>query len=216
LNAPVAERRRGGGMLLKLPSFSPLLLYATGFVPAIWTFWQGFHDQLGADPLRTLEHALGLWALRFLIAALMVTPLRDWRIVNLLRYRRALGLLTFYYVLLHLGVWLILDQGLDPHAIVRDILRRPYITIGMLSFAIMVPLALTSNNPSVRWLGAPAWNRLHRLVYFAAAAAAVHFVMVVKSWPAEPLIYAAIVAALLAYRGWKTMRPPPGRVPARA
>jgi sulfoxide reductase heme-binding subunit YedZ len=211
-----ADGARKAGMRVRLPSFPPIILYILGFQPALWTFWMGFRDELGADPLRTLEHTLGLWALRFVIAALLVTPLRDWRVVNLLRYRRALGLLAFYNALLHLGVWLILDQGLDPHAIVRDILRRPYITIGMLSFAIMVPLALTSNAISIRRLGAAAWNRLHRLVYLAAAAAAVHFVMVVKSWPAEPLIYAAIVAALLAYRGWKAWRPPPGRQPARA
>src|SRR5690349_22448340 len=119
-----AEAARKGGMRVRLPSFPPIILYGLGFLPAISTFWLGFHDQLGADPLRTLEHTLGLWALRFLIAALMPTPLRDWRLVNLLRYRRALGLLAFYYALLHLGTWLILDQGLDPHAIVRDILRR--------------------------------------------------------------------------------------------
>jgi methionine sulfoxide reductase heme-binding subunit len=214
-----APRRGGGGMRVRLPAFPPILLYLVGFQPAIWTFWLGFQDKLGADPLRTLEWTLGLWALRFLIAALCITPLRDWRLVNLLRYRRALGLLAFWYALLHLGTWLILDQGLDPQAIVRDILRRPYITIGMLAFAILVPLAVTSNAWSIRKLGAMRWNRLHRLVYLATAAAALHFVMVRKSWPAEPLIYAAIVAALLAYRAWKAWRPPPGReraTPARS
>jgi sulfoxide reductase heme-binding subunit YedZ len=200
-----------GSPRFNLPAIPIWLVYAVGLQPAAWTFWMGFTDRLGADPLKALEHTLGLWALRFLVATLCVTPLRQLGIVNLMRYRRALGLLAFYNAMLHLGVWLILDQGLDAHAIVADILRRPYITIGMVSFAAMVPLALTSTNWAIRKIGALAWTKLHRLVYLAALAAAVHFVMVVKSWPAEPLIYATIVTALLAYRAVRKLRPPPAR-----
>ena len=157
-------------------------------------------DQLGADPMKVLERTLGLWALRFLIVGLAVTPLRRLGGPNLLRYRRAFGLLAFSYALLHLTTYVALDQVFDWGAILRDILKRPYITIGMLAFAILVPLAVTSNNGMIRRLGAEAWNRLHRWVYAAAGLAAIHFVMVVKSWPAQPLIYAAIVAGLLAFR----------------
>jgi sulfoxide reductase heme-binding subunit YedZ len=175
-------------------------IYVVGMLPAAWYFYLGVMDQLGADPQKTLERTLGLWALRFLIACLAITPLRRVGGPNLVRYRRAIGLLAFYYAALHLTVYMLLDQGLDLAAIWADIVKRPYITVGMLAFVILVPLAVTSNTPMIRRLGGAAWQRLHRLVYVAAAAAAVHFVMVVKSWPAEPLIYAGMVAALLLFR----------------
>jgi sulfoxide reductase heme-binding subunit YedZ len=175
-------------------------IYWIGAVPAVWTFHLGLTDQLGADPMKTLERTLGLWALRFLIIGLSVTPLRRLGGPNLLLYRRAFGLLAFSYALVHLTVYIALDQGFDWGAILRDILKRPYITIGMAAFAILVPLAATSNAAMVRRIGGEAWTRLHKWVYAAAALAAIHFVMVVKSWPAEPLIYAAIVASLLLFR----------------
>jgi methionine sulfoxide reductase heme-binding subunit len=175
-------------------------IYVAGMIPAVWTFHLAVVDQLGADPLKTLEQTLGLWALRFLILSLTITPLRRLGGPNLVRYRRAIGLLAFFYAVFHLLVYVVLDQGLDLTAIWQDILKRPYITIGMLAFAILVPLAITSNNAMIKRLGAAAWQRLHRLVYVAAAAAAIHFVMVVKAWPLEPLVYAAIVASLLLFR----------------
>jgi sulfoxide reductase heme-binding subunit YedZ len=183
-----------------VPQVPKILVYIVGFVPAAWLFYEGVNDRLGADPMRYLEQALGLWAFRFLIASLTVTPLRQILNVNLLRYRRALGLLAFYYACLHLLTYLVLDQGLDLAAIWADIVKRPYITIGMATFIILIPLALTSTNAAIKHLGGQAWARLHRLVYLAAIGAALHFVLVVKSWPLEPLVYAAIVAALLAYR----------------
>ena len=175
-------------------------LYILGLLPAVYTFYLGVSDQLGADPLRTLEQTLGLWALRFLIAALAVTPLRRLGGPNLIRYRRALGLLAFYYAALHLTTYLVLDQGLDLPAIWADIVKRPYITIGMLAFILLVPLAVTSNGPMIRRLGSAAWQRLHRLVYVAAIAGALHFILLVKAWPLEPLVYAALVAVLLLFR----------------
>jgi sulfoxide reductase heme-binding subunit YedZ len=175
-------------------------LYILGLLPAVYTFYLGVSDQLGADPLRTLEQTLGLWALRFLIAALAVTPLRRLGGPNLIRYRRALGLLAFYYAALHLTTYLVLDQGLDVAAIWADIVKRPYITIGMLAFILLVPLAVTSNGPMIRRLGSAAWQRLHRLVYVAAIAGALHFILLVKAWPLEPLVYAALVAVLLLFR----------------
>jgi sulfoxide reductase heme-binding subunit YedZ len=191
------------------------LVYAAGFIPAVAYFGLGVMDQLGADPMRTLERELGQWALRFLIAGLCVTPLRQLTGVSLLRYRRALGLLAFWYVTLHLVTYMVLDQWLDWAAIGADIVKRPYITVGMASFVLLVPLALTSNNLSIRRLGAQAWNRLHKLVYLAAAGGALHYVMLVKAWPLEPLVYAAIVATLLAYRlGRALARPARARRPA--
>jgi sulfoxide reductase heme-binding subunit YedZ len=182
-------------------------LYALGLVPAAWTFYLAVSDQLGADPLKVLERSLGLWALRFLVLGLAITPLRRFGGPNLIRYRRTLGVLAFLYALLHVGVYVWLDQGLDLTAILKDIWKRPYITIGLLAFLILIPLAVTSNATMIKRLGAAAWQKLHRWVYLAAAAAAVHFVMLVKTWQAEPLIYAAIVAALLTLRADRLWAP---------
>jgi methionine sulfoxide reductase heme-binding subunit len=184
-------------------------LYILGTAPGLWVFWLALTDKLGADPVKSLEHTLGLWALRFLIASLAVTPLRRFGGPNLVRFRRALGLLAFFYACAHLTAYLLFDRGLDAGAIARDIVKRPYITIGMFAFAILTPLAVTSNAAMVKRMGAAAWQRLHRWVYVAAIAAAVHFIMVVKSWPAEPLIYAAIVAALLLIRAGFALRKRP-------
>ena len=171
-----------------------------GSAPGLWVFWLALNDRLGADPVKTLEHTLGLWALRFIIASLTVTPIRRFGGPNLVRFRRALGLLAFFYACAHLSAYLIFDQGLDARAILADILKRPYITIGMFAFTILAPLAVTSNATMIKRMGAAAWQRLHRWIYVAAIAVVVHFLMSVKSWPAEPLLYAAIVAALLLIR----------------
>ncbi|MGD9802835.1 MAG: protein-methionine-sulfoxide reductase heme-binding subunit MsrQ [Hyphomicrobiaceae bacterium] len=174
-------------------------LYIAGMVPAVLYFHWGVTDRLGADPQNVLERALGLWALRFLIATLAIAPIRTIGGPNLVRYRRALGLLSFYYAMLHVAVYVLLDKQLDVFSIAADIVRRPYITVGMLAFVVLVPLAVTSNGPMIRKLGA-RWRKLHRLIYLAAAAAALHFIMLVKAWSPEPLIYAVLVVALLLFR----------------
>ncbi len=178
----------------------PGFLYLVGIIPAVWTFYLGVMDRLGADPMKVLERDLGLWALKFLVIGLAITPLRRLTGISLLRYRRAVGLLAFCYAALHLTVYLVLDQDLNLAAIWGDIVKRPFITVGMFAFLVLVPLAVTSNNAMVRRLGGPAWQRLHRWVYVAAAAAVVHFIMVVKTWPPEPLVYAGLVVLLLGYR----------------
>jgi methionine sulfoxide reductase heme-binding subunit len=190
-------------------------LYVLGAMPGAWTFWLALNDKLGADPVKALEHSLGLWALRFLVASLAVTPIRRFGGPSLIRFRRALGLLAFFYVCAHLASYLIFDQGLDLRAIAADILKRPYITIGMFGFAVLIPLAITSNAAMIKRIGASAWQKLHRWVYVAVIAGAVHFLMSVKSWPAQPLIYAGIVALLLLVRLGFALRKRPGRaVPA--
>ena len=161
----------------------PDCVYVLGMIPASWTFYLGVIDQLGADPMKVLERSLGEWALRFLIAGLAITPLRRLTGISLLRYRRAIGLLAFFYACLHLTVYLVLDQDLDLAAIWGDIVKRPFITVGMAAFLILVPLAVTSNNAVIRRLRPGVWQKIHRWVYLAAALAAVHFVMVVKAWP---------------------------------
>ncbi len=183
-------------------------IYIVGMVPAAWVFYLAFTDQLGADPLNVLERTLGLWALRYLVIGLAITPLRRITGLNLVRYRRAIGLLAFFNAALHVIVYLWLDQGLDAAAIWNDIVKRPYITVGLLAFTILIPLALTSNTAMIKRLGAATWQKLHRWVYLAAAASALHFIMLVKAWPPEPLIYAGIVAILLAFRvvDWQRKR----------
>ncbi len=178
-------------------------LYALGFIPAAWAFYLGATGQLPGNAVKEFEHLLGLWALRFLVATLTVTPLRDLFDLNWLRYRRALGLLAFYYVLMHFLAYMLLDQMLRVPAILADIARRPFITIGMAALLMLIPLALTSNNLSIRKLG-PRWNKLHRLVYVIAAAGALHFSMAVKVVGPEQMLYIALVALLLTWRAVRT------------
>lgn len=175
------------------------LVYAAGLLPAAYGFWLGATGRLPGNPVKEFEHLLGLWALRFLIATLAITPLRDLAGINWIRYRRALGLLAFWYVLMHFLTYMVLDQYLNFSAVVADIAKRPFITIGMAAFVLLIPLALTSNSWSIRRLGS-RWGKLHRLVYVIAAAGALHFAMSVKVVGLEPWTYIALVGLLLAYR----------------
>lgn len=178
-------------------------LYAFGFIPAVSGFYLGATGQLPGNAIKEFEHLLGLWALRFLIATLCITPLRDLFGINWLRYRRALGLLAFWYVVMHFSTYLILDKYFDFPTIVADIAKRPFITIGMAALTMLIPLALTSNSWSIRSLGS-RWNKLHKLVYVIAAAGALHFAMSVKIVGPEPMIYIGLVAVLLL---WRPLRP---------
>jgi len=174
-------------------------LYILAPLPVAWLFYLALNGQLGVDPTKVIEHRLGLWSLWGLIAGLAVTPLRKHAGLNLLKFRRAIGLITFFYILCHLLVWLVLDVQLLSQ-IWADILERPYVTIGMTGFILAVPLAATSNNWSVRRLGAARWRRLHKLTYAIALLGAVHFLMLVKGFQWEPIIYLAVIALLLATR----------------
>jgi len=189
--------QRVHGALRYVPTWS---VYLAGLIPATLYLYLGFTDRLGADPSRALEHALGLWALRLLIAGLLVTPLRQITGLNLVRFRRVIGLLAFTYVVLHFLTYVGLDRQFEWQAIVKDVTRRWYIIIGFASFLLLIPLAVTSTNAMIRRLGPKAWNRLHKLVYIAIIGGAVHFLMSVKSWPREPVIYAAIVLVLVGWR----------------
>ncbi len=189
-----SRRWRGAG--------SVWALYAIGFVPAAYWFWLGATGQIPGNAIKEFEHVLGLWALRFLIAVLTVTPLRDLGGISLMRYRRALGLLAFWYALMHFLTYLVLDQGLDPSVILADIARRPFITIGMASFVLLVPLAATSNSFSIRRMGRN-WQRLHRLAYVVVLGGALHFAMSVKVVTAEPFLYLVLAALLVLYRPFR-------------
>ena len=181
--------------LRKIPVW---LVYVLGMLPAPILLYMGAVGALGVEPIKALEHELGLLTLQLLILGLAITPLRKFARLNLLRFRRAIGLLTFYYISCHLLVWLVLDVQIVDQ-IWADILKRPYITIGMAGFACLVPLAATSNNFSIRKLGA-TWRKLHRLTYLAAILAGVHFIWLVKGFQIEPLLYMAAILALLVLR----------------
>lgn len=174
------------------------LIYVLGILPAGWFLYQGLTGGLGAEPIKSLEHELGEFALKLLILGLCITPLRKHLGVNLIKFRRAIGVMTFVYVFLHLLVWLVLDVQIVSQ-IWADILKRPYITVGMVGFVLMIPLAATSNTFSVRKLGV-RWRKLHKLTYGIAFLGALHFVMVAKGIQLEPLIYMAVVIGLLALR----------------
>jgi len=167
-------------------------------VPGVWTFWLGLTGGLGAEPIKALERELGEVALQLLVLGLCITPLRRFLGLNLIRFRRAIGLLTFTYVGLHLLVWLVLDVQI-PAQIWADIVKRPYVTVGFTAFLLMIPLAVTSNDRSLRRLGA-RWRQLHKLTYAVAVLGAVHFIWLSKGFQIEPLIYLAAILALLALR----------------
>jgi sulfoxide reductase heme-binding subunit YedZ len=173
-------------------------VYGLLTVPAIWLIWRALTGGLGVDPVKALEHGLGEIALQLVIAGLAITPLRRLTGISLLKFRRAVGLMTFFYVVLHLLVWLVLDVQILSQ-VWADIVKRPYITVGMAAFVLMVPLALTSNDWSVRKLRS-AWRRLHKLAYAAAILGALHFVMLAKGFQLEPLLYLGAIVALLALR----------------
>jgi sulfoxide reductase heme-binding subunit YedZ len=178
------------------------LLFLLCLYPLFRLFVLGFTGGLGVNPIEFVTRSLGTWTLTFLLITLTITPLRRlsgkayW-----LRYRRMLGLFSFFYGALHLTSYLWLDQFFDWMEILKDIYKRPFITVGMTAFLLLVPLALTSNDRSVRALKRN-WSRLHRLVYPAAIGAVLHYYWLVKQDTTQPLIYAGILTLLLAMRLW--------------
>lgn len=178
----------------------PVLIYLLGFAGMGVLFYQGLTGGLGADPVQVLEHEYGELALKLLVVTLAITPLRRFAGLNLLKFRRALGLTAFAFAAAHFCVWVVLDMALRWGEMWAEIVKRPYITVGFVSLVLMVPLAITSNNRSIRRMGALSWRKLHRLTYPAALLGAVHYIMVQKTWEAEPLIYLAVIAGLVMLR----------------
>jgi sulfoxide reductase heme-binding subunit YedZ len=165
---------------------------------AVWVFNRGATGGLGVEPIEALEHEYGAMALKLLVAGLAITPLRRVVGINLIKFRRAIGVSTFFLVLAHLLVWAVLDvQSLDR--VWADIVKRPYVTVGMAAFLMLLPLVLTSNDGAVRWLG-PRWRQVHKLTYPAAVLAAVHFLWLAKGFQIEPVVWLAVICGLLALR----------------
>jgi sulfoxide reductase heme-binding subunit YedZ len=173
--------------------------YLAGAGWAAWLFYLAATGGLGVEPIEALEHRYGKLALQFFIAVLAITPLRRFLGLNFLRFRRMLGLMTFFFVLAHLLVWALLDVQ-SVARVWADIVKRPYITVGMSAFVLLLPLAVTSNNLSLRRLGAAAWRRLHRLTYPAAVLGAVHYIWLAKGFQLEPILYTTAILVLLALR----------------
>jgi sulfoxide reductase heme-binding subunit YedZ len=188
-------------------------VFALCLAPLAWIAWAWSTGALGANPIEATTRTLGDWALRFLLVTLAITPLRrlfGWPAV--MRLRRMLGLFTFFYVILHLMSYVVLDQFFDWAAIGADIVKRKYITVGMATLLLLLPLAITSTKGWIKRLGGAAWQRLHRLVYGAAILALIHYFWMVKADLRQPVLYAAILALLL---GWRVVfafaRPAPVR-----
>ncbi len=180
--------------------------WSLGLAPGLLLLIRLLGDQLGANPVEELTHESGRWALRLLLASLAVTPLRQQLgLAWLAPLRRTLGLLGFGYAALHLAVYAVLDQGLAWEFVLEDLSERPYIAAGFMSFVLLLPLAITSTRGWIRRLGR-RWTRLHQLVYAAATAAVVHFVWLVKADLREPLAYASVLTALLAFRVLRAAR----------
>ena len=186
------------------------LVFALCLLPLAWLVYGAAADRLGANPAEALIRGLGEWTLRFLCLALAVTPLRiRTRTPQLARYRRMLGLFTFFYACLHLLAYGWLDMGLQVADIGRDILKRPFILVGFACWLLLLPLALTSTNRAVRALGGRAWQTLHRLVYLVAGLALLHFFWMRsgKNDYAEVALYAAIIGVLLLERLFRYLKP---------
>jgi methionine sulfoxide reductase heme-binding subunit len=176
-------------------------LFLLCLAPAAWLAWAAVQGLLGANPISEITKETGTWTLRFVVVTLAVTPVRKltgWNV--LVRYRRMLGLFAFFYGTLHLVTYVWLDQFFDVAAITKDVLKRPFITVGFAAFLLMVPLALTSTTGWIRRLGGKRWQALHRLIYATAVLGVVHYWWLVKADVSRPLVYGAIVATLLAAR----------------
>ena len=192
----VAGKLNGG--LRRIPAW---IIYVIGAAYALWQFWLAL-NQIGpylVEPINVLERAYGEVALIFLVVGLTVTPLRNWTGVNLLKFRRAIGVTAFLYVLAHFLVFAVLDVQ-SVSRVWTEIVKRPYVTVGMASFLMLIPLAVTSNNLSVRKLGAASWRKMHKLTYPAAILGAVHYLWLVKGFQLEPIIYLLVILGLVGTR----------------
>ncbi|OWY16334.1 sulfoxide reductase heme-binding subunit YedZ [Thioclava sp. JM3] len=190
LSAPINTALR------RVPSW---LVYLAGLIPLAWVVWLTLTGGIGVDPVKGIEHRLGKIALWFLIGGLAITPARRFLGLNLIKYRRAIGLLAFFYVALHLIAWAVLDMGMLWGQAARDLIKRPYLFFGISAFVLLIPLAITSNNASVRKLG-KTWRRIHMLVYPAVALGVIHYLWQMKVISNEGWLWLGVFAVLMAVR----------------
>ena len=177
------------------------VLFLVCLYPLSNLLWLAYNNQLGANPIELITRSLGTWTLVFLMITLSITPLRKlsgW--TWLIKLRRMIGLYAFFYALLHFITYIWLDQFFDLHEIYKDVIKRPFITIGFAAFVLLIPLAITSTNSMMKRLGGKRWLLLHRLVYLIAIFGVLHYWWLVKKDITQPLIYAAVLTTLLGYR----------------
>ena len=192
--------------------FNKLLISLNALIPLGYLLFDWYRGSLGANPIEFFLRTTGVLTLVFVLITLSVTPLRKifgWN--ALIKYRRMLGLYAFFYGVVHLVTYSIFDKSLDLRAIAGDVWQRPFIAVGMLAFAMLVPLAVTSTNGWVKRLGGKTWARLHKLSYVVAILGVVHFWMIVKSDVFYPALFGLVVAVLLGYRVLAAIRPEPGK-----
>jgi sulfoxide reductase heme-binding subunit YedZ len=183
------------------------LIWLALLTPMLLLVWGALTNDLGANPVERLIRQLGVWGLRFLILGLAITPAaRLLKQPRLIRYRRTVGLFAFSYIVVHLFSYSVIDHRLDWATIGKDIAKRPYITIGMAAFTLLIPLAVTSTNWMLRKLGPVRWRRLHSLIYVIVPMGVVHYFLLVKADRVSPVIYGSIVAVLLGWRLWDRRR----------
>lgn len=181
--------------------FYKVLLFTNSVVPVALLGWDALHGRLGANPLEFVTRTTGILTLIFLATALAVTPLRkSLGLPWMIKFRRMTGLFAFFYGCLHLMTYVWFDKYFNFPAMIHDIGKRPFIMLGMLSFFLMVPLAITSTNNMVKRLGGKRWNRLHKAVYVSGIAGVLHFYLLVKADVRKPIGFAIVVAILLGYR----------------
>ena len=193
------------------------IVFLMALSPACWLAYAAFTENLGANPIQAITWETGVWTLRFVAATLAITPLRRLTGWNwLIKFRRMLGLFAFFYGTLHFFTWSWLDQFFDWNGMLKDVLKRPFITVGFTAFALMIPLALTSTTGWIRRLGGKRWNRLHQLIYITAILGVIHYYWLVKADTQRPIRYGVIIGVLLLARLVYTLRqrPAPARAPA--
>lgn len=181
--------------------WSKVLLFVVCLAPLAWAGWRAWNQDLTANPIEYITHFTGDWTIRFIVFALAISPLRKLlRQPQWIRYRRMIGLFAFFYGSLHFLTWLWLDKFFDVREMLKDVLKRPFITAGFLAFALMIPLAVTSTAGWIRRMGGKRWQALHRLIYVTAIAGVVHYYWLVKSDIRLPLLYGSLVGIELLFR----------------
>jgi sulfoxide reductase heme-binding subunit YedZ len=194
---------------MKDTRFSKILLFTNALVPLALLLWDVYHKRVGANPLEFVTRTTGMLTLVFLLLTLAVTPVRKITRLNwLVKFRRMLGLFAFFYGFFHLLTYVWFDRYFKLKSIPGDIVARPFITVGMAAFFLMVPLAVTSTNKMIKRLGGKRWNRLHKLIYLAGIAGALHYWLLVKADTRLPLTLAFVLALLLAHRLLVKFYPP--------
>lgn len=199
---------------MKDPKFAKLVLFVNGLVPLTLLLWDVYHHRVGANPLEFVTRTTGMLTLVFLLITLAVTPARKLSGLNwLVKFRRLLGLFAFFYGFLHLMTYVWFDRFFNLKSAALDILKRPFIAVGITAFFLMIPLAITSTSKMVKRLGGKRWSRLHKVVYLSGIGGALHYWMLVKSDTRLPLTFAFVLVLLLGFRAFVKYYGQQGKLP---